>query len=76
MNCLREPRVAKSAPHVLGVAQIGASLRVLTDRKEGDLAWLRAEISRLGMQAEVEATEPNLEDVFVAATRGRQERTR
>jgi ABC-2 type transport system ATP-binding protein len=66
----------KSAPHVLGVAQIGASLRVLTDRKDGDLAWLRAEISRLGMQAEVEATEPNLEDVFVAATRGRQERTR
>lgn len=65
----------KSAPHVLGVAQIGASLRVLTDREDGDLAWLREEISRLGMQAEVEATEPNLEDVFVAVTRSRPERT-
>lgn len=48
----------------------------LTDRKEGDLPIARGNSSRLGMQAEVEATEPNLEDVFIAATRGRQERTR
>lgn len=74
----RQPRqlqeLLKSAPHVLGIAQIGANLRVLTDRKDGELGWLRDIFAKHGMQAEVAISEPNLEDVFVAVTRTRQER--
>jgi ABC-2 type transport system ATP-binding protein len=55
--------------HVFGVAQIGASLRVLTDRREDGVDWLRAYLRDAGIAAEVEPTSPNLEDVFVAATR-------
>jgi ABC-2 type transport system ATP-binding protein len=55
--------------HVLGVAQIGASLRVLTDRKSDAVDWLGAVLRESAFHAEVEATEPNLEDVFVAVTR-------
>src|SRR5690606_14075798 len=57
--------------HVLGVAQIGASLRVLTDRKDDGDDWLRATLKKAGIDAKVEPTEANLEDVFVAVTRGR-----
>jgi len=60
-------------PHVLGVAQIGASLRVLTDRKDDGVAWLRDALKNVGVTADVEPTDPNLEDVFVAVTRGRKE---
>jgi ABC-2 type transport system ATP-binding protein len=60
-------------PHVLGTAQIGASLRVLTDRKEDGDDWLRKTLGTIGVEATVERTEPNLEDVFVAVTRGRKE---
>ena len=60
-------------PHVLGVAQIGASLRVLTDRKGDGDDWLRVMLKKVGVEAKVEATEANLEDVFVAVTRDRKE---
>lgn len=60
-------------PHVLGVAQIGASLRVLTDRKADGDRWLREALKKVGADATVEPTEANLEDVFVAVTRGRKE---
>ncbi len=60
-------------PHVLGVAQIGASLRVLTDRKEDGVDWLRDALKKAGVDAEIAPTEANLEDVFVAVTRGRKE---
>ena len=60
-------------PHVLGIAQIGASLRVLTDRRHDGDAWLRDALKKLGVDAEVAPTEANLEDVFVAVTRGRKE---
>lgn len=63
----------KSQEHVLGVAQIGASLRVLTDRQDDGVPWLRDTLGRMGVEAEVETTEANLEDVFVAVTRERQE---
>lgn len=59
--------------HVLGVAQIGASLRVLTDRKDDGDDWLRATLKKAGIDAKVEPTEANLEDVFVAVTRGRKQ---
>lgn len=60
-------------PHVLGVAQIGASLRVLTDRKDDGIAWLTGALHKVGIEAQVEPTEPNLEDVFVAVTRDQVE---
>jgi ABC-2 type transport system ATP-binding protein len=63
----------KTEEHVLGVAQIGASLRVLTDRQEDGVRWLRDTLARIGAQADVEVTEANLEDVFVSATRDRRE---
>jgi ABC-2 type transport system ATP-binding protein len=66
-----EPRRAQQAlrglPGVLAVAQIGTSLRVLgtaTDLEERLESRLRAE----GVAGDVDATAPNLEDVFVAAT--------
>ena len=62
-----------SEPHVLGVAQIGASLRVLTDREEDGVEWLRNALNKVGIDAEIEPTEANLEDVFVAVTRGRKQ---
>ena len=69
-----EPRrlqqILAREPHVFGVAQLGASLRVLTDRREDGVEWLRAVLAAAGVGAHVEPTPPNLEDVFVAATRG------
>jgi len=58
-------------PHVIGVAQIGSSLRVLTDRAEGGVAWLSPQLNDAGFQALVEPAPANLEDVFVATTRQR-----
>ncbi len=69
-----EPRRMQQAlvaqPHVLGVAQIGSSLRVLTDRRD-DGGWLQARAGAVEAAALVEPAAPNLEDVFVAATRAR-----
>ena len=69
-----EPRRMQQAlaalPHVLGVAQIGASLRVLTDRRD-DGDWLQTRVRAIEAAARLEPTAPNLEDVFVAATRAR-----
>jgi ABC-2 type transport system ATP-binding protein len=66
-----EPRRAQVALHatpgVLSVAQIGNELRVLTVAG-GDAAQLQAELRKAGIDAEVSAIEPNLEDVFVSAT--------
>jgi ABC-2 type transport system ATP-binding protein len=68
-----QPRQARQALHgvpgVLSVAQIGNTLRVLMDGTSGDAeARLRQALSQAGKQADVAATDPNLEDVFVAAT--------
>ena len=67
------PRAAQNAlanlQGISAMAQIGASLRVLGS----DAADLRARIATslhaADIDARVEATRPNLEDVFVAATR-------
>jgi ABC-2 type transport system ATP-binding protein len=53
---------------VLSVAQIGNALRVLVDGQGDPAARLRQALAQAGLQAEVAATPPNLEDVFVAAT--------
>jgi len=68
-----EPRRVQQAlanqEHVLGVAQIGSSLRVLTDLREGGVEWLRERLRTVAPQADVDTVPANLEDVFVAATR-------
>jgi ABC-2 type transport system ATP-binding protein len=73
----REPRRAQAALHavdgVLSVAQIGNELRVLCAGNGDAAARLRDALRTRGIEAEVRAIEPNLEDVFVAATQGRAE---
>jgi ABC-2 type transport system ATP-binding protein len=75
-----QPRSAQQAlidvPGVLSVAQIGNSLRVLSERDGDAVGRLREALSAASLQADVETVEPNLEDVFVSATRGRGEDTR
>ena len=60
--------VARDA-HVVGVAQIGSDLRVLTDRREDGADRLRRLLAAAGLEGRVEPAPPNLEDVFVAVTR-------
>jgi ABC-2 type transport system ATP-binding protein len=73
-----QPRRAQQAlvalPGVLSVAQIGNTLRVLTAGNHDAVSRLRDALRGAGLDAEVEAGEPNLEDVFVSATRGRPSR--
>ncbi len=70
----RDPRRAKRAlepvPGVTSVAQVGNTLRVLLEDGE---AVDRARLALRGasLDARVELATPSLEDVFVAATRGR-----
>lgn len=67
------PRKAKEAlddrPDVLSVAQIGNELRVLMREGNASIDALRHRLDEAGAQAEVESVPPNLEDVFVVATR-------
>jgi ABC-2 type transport system ATP-binding protein len=73
-----QPRQAhdalRHARGVLGVAQIGNSVRVLAAEgargagEGGVEGRLREALARAGVRGEVAAIEPNLEDVFVAAT--------
>jgi ABC-2 type transport system ATP-binding protein len=70
----RAQRAIAQAPGMLSAAQIGNSLRVLTD-EEGDPAQrVRDALAAAGQDARVEPVEPSLEDVFVAATHGRADR--
>jgi ABC-2 type transport system ATP-binding protein len=69
-----QPRQASRAlselPGVLSVAQIGTQLRVLCSEAAAD-ASVAARAGQRRPRARIEAVAPNLEDVFVAATRGR-----
>ena len=71
----REPRRAQHAlvglPDVLSVAQIGNSLRVLGRGTADTEALLQHTLREAGLAADVRPSVPNLEDVFVSATRGR-----
>jgi ABC-2 type transport system ATP-binding protein len=73
-----QPRRAQQAlsalPGVLSVAQIGNALRVLTSGNHDAVARLRHGLRDAGVEAAVTPGEPNLEDVFVSATRGRGSR--
>jgi ABC-2 type transport system ATP-binding protein len=70
----RLQKVLADEAHVLGVAQIGASLRVLTDRPGDGAEYLRSTLRDHHVDATVEPADPNLEDVFVAVTREHKER--
>lgn len=65
-------RVLVEVPGVLSVAQIGNSLRVLLERADRAEHGLAEALSAAGLDAEVDQAAANLEDVFVAATRGRE----
>ncbi len=73
-----QPRRAQQAlvglPGVLSVAQIGNSLRVLVAGNGDANARIADALRAANLQAEVAPAEPNLEDVFVSATRGRDPR--
>ena len=56
-------------PGVLSVAQIGSNLRVLTAAGEAVTGAVRRVLADAGLQGEVATVAPNLEDVFVEATR-------
>jgi len=70
-------RKAQKALHevegVLSVAQVGNELRVLCAPGRGDPQAVAAALREHGLEADVEPIEPSLEDVFVAATRRREE---
>ncbi|HEX5067280.1 MAG TPA: ABC transporter ATP-binding protein [Myxococcota bacterium] len=71
-----EVRAARAAldglPEVLSVAQLGTRLHALVDLDARDPeALLRDALAAAGIAAQVERARPSLEDVFVAATRGR-----
>ena len=70
-----QPRRAQQAlarlPGVLSVAQIGNSLRVLSAPGQAGAEAIAAALRQASLAAEVLPVAANLEDVFVAATRGR-----
>jgi ABC-2 type transport system ATP-binding protein len=75
----QQPRRAQQAlvpvPGVLSVAQIGNTLRVLTAENDDAAQRVEAVLRAAGLQADVALSDPNLEDVFVAATH-REDRER
>jgi ABC-2 type transport system ATP-binding protein len=70
----RVRKVLTERDFVLSSAQVGNTLRVLLRKDIADPAGLiRAAIDEAGLHADsAEVAEPNLEDVFVAATRARR----
>jgi len=65
----RVQSVLAQMPGVLGVAQIGSHLRVLVEESVRDPGALAAQLAVMGIQTKISTALPNLEDVFVAATR-------
>ncbi len=67
------PRKAKEAlddqPDVLSVAQIGNELRVLMRQDNESIDDLKSRLRHVNATTDVESVDPNLEDVFVVATR-------
>jgi len=60
-------------PGIIASAQIGAHLRVLVRKSAGARERVGAHLREGGVQAQVQAAAPNLEDVFVSATLGRNQ---
>ncbi len=79
----RVQRTLVAVPGVLGVAQVGTALRVLiaaadasTDHAAATRKRIEDALVNAGQKAEVTLAPPNLEDVFVAATRSDATRAR
>ena len=70
----REPRRAQraleGAPEVVALAQVGTALRVLARNGDDVASAVAGRLRAAGIEAGVQDTAPNLEDVFVAATTG------
>ncbi|TPG47980.1 ABC transporter ATP-binding protein [Rhodanobacter glycinis] len=66
----RAQRTLVDVPGVLGVAQVGTSLRVLAGDDKGMIQRMDEALAAAGQHAGVAPAAANLEDVFVAATRG------
>jgi ABC-2 type transport system ATP-binding protein len=64
----RAQQVLVALPGVLSVAQIGNTLRVLCSGNHDVAGQLGTTLRAAGIEARIETGEPNLEDVFVAAT--------
>jgi ABC-2 type transport system ATP-binding protein len=62
-------------PGVISAAQVGNTLRVLTAENGGVIDRLSKVLADAGLHGEITVSEPNLEDVFVSATRGKQPAT-
>ena len=60
-------RALQDQPDVISMAQIGASLRVLSTATDA-APPIRQHLAAMGLKAKVLETEPNLEDVFVSVT--------
>ncbi|MDR2991875.1 MAG: ABC transporter ATP-binding protein [Burkholderiaceae bacterium] len=70
----RAQALLAAMPGVMSAAQIGNTLRVLTAAR--DDVWpqhLAATLQAAGLRAEIAPAPPNLEDVFVAATKPRHD---
>ena len=65
---------AMGLPGVLSVAQIGNVLRVLLAENDDAAARIAQGLRAAGIEAGVSASQANLEDVFVSATRGQPAR--
>jgi len=65
------PRLAQQAlrPGVLETAQVGASIRVLTAGHHHGVEHVQALLNKANIAGRVREAQPNLEDVFVMATR-------
>jgi len=69
----RARRALMAVPGVISAAQVGNTLRVLT-REDGIIGRLQQVLADAGLHGEIAESEPNLEDVFVSATVGREEK--
>jgi ABC-2 type transport system ATP-binding protein len=67
-NARKAQAALNGFPGVIAMAQIGAHLRVLTEGGDAR-ASVANKLHESGIEARVAQTSPNLEDVFVAATR-------
>jgi ABC-2 type transport system ATP-binding protein len=61
-------RALEDLPGIVALAQVGASVRVLTAVEDRVEQAIRERLSGAGIAAEIHAAAANLEDVFVAAT--------
>lgn len=67
----RARKALLNAPGVISAAQVGNTLRVLASESH-IVERLQQVLADAGLHGEISESKPNLEDVFVSATRGRE----